>query len=96
MQIYRFCGIVAIKFMIMYLKNLKKYINALILGLLVASCSTKTIEEELEDWCNCEKQALENTTILDSCNQLMIDVSQKYEFDPEAVSAIQKSVKNCN
>lgn len=95
MQIYRFCGIVAIKFMIMYIKNLKNYINALILGLLLSSCSTKTIEEELDDWCHCEQAALENEAMLDSCNQLMIKISQKYEYDPEVVPLIQKSVKNC-
>lgn len=96
MQIYRFCGIVAIKFMIMYLKNIKIYINTLILGLLLSSCSTKTVEEELNDWCNCEKQATNDVSILDSCNQMMIEISQKYEYDPEAVPVIQKSVKNCN
>lgn len=80
----------------MCLKNLKNYINTLIIGLLVASCSTKTIEQELDDWCNCEKKAIENALILDSCNQLMISISQKYEFDPEVVPVIQKSVKNCN
>lgn len=66
------------------------------MGLLVASCTTKTIEQELDEWCNCEQSALENTAVLDSCNQLMIDISQKYEFDPEVVPLIQKSVKNCN
>jgi len=96
LQIYRFCGIVAIKFMIMYLKKYKNYINALILGLLLSSCSTKTIEDELTDWCNCEKQAVDDVTILDSCNQMMIEISQKYEYEPEAVPVIQKTVKNCN
>lgn len=80
----------------MYIKKYKNYINTLILGLIISSCSTKSIEEELDDWCACEKTAIEHPTLLDSCNQLMIDIAQKYEYDPEAVSLIQKSVKKCN
>ena len=95
MQIYRFCGIVAIKKLIMYKKKYKNFSKALILGLLICSCSTKTIEQELDDWCNCEKKAIEDVSILDSCNQMMIDISLKYEFDPEAAPIIQQKVKQC-
>jgi hypothetical protein len=95
LQIYRFCGIVAIKKRIMYKKKYKNSSKALILCLLIYSCSTKTIQEELDDWCNCEKKANEDVSILDSCNQIMIDISLKYEFDPEAVPVIQQKVKKC-
>jgi hypothetical protein len=72
------------------------YVLIFLISCSIISCNDTSIEQEMKEWCNCEIKALENILILDSCNQLMIDISKKYEFDPDAIPKIRKGVKECN
>lgn len=81
--------------MIMMTKKITKYVKVLFYIQILFSCTSNNIQNELDSWCKCEKEASENPSILDSCNQIMIDISIKYEFDPESVPLIRKKVKNC-
>jgi hypothetical protein len=60
--------------------------------LTLISCKDKALEAELDQWCACIQ---DNQVGSPECQDLMIKMSEKYEYDPGAVEIIQKRTKEC-
>ena len=60
-----------------------------------SSCTDKVLEEELDTWCNCIQEHQPNGQGDPECQELMIEMSKKYEYDPGAVEIIQKRAAEC-
>lgn len=73
-----------------------KNYHFLALSLLLIACSQKTIEQEMDEYCTCRKEHRENNNDFSKCNEMMREISQKYEFDPEAALIIEKKLETCN
>ncbi|XOV67023.1 MAG: hypothetical protein ACFHU9_15465 [Fluviicola sp.] len=66
---------------------------ALIISVSTA-CNQPTVEEEVDDICECIKSA-ENESDMDDCEQMMERITDKYAFDPEAADDIKKRLSEC-
>ena len=60
----------------------------------VYSCEQKSVEEEVDDVCECIKAA-ENDKEFDICFEKMEQISDKYAFDPEAAEDVKKRLREC-
>lgn len=61
----------------------------------LSSCETKSVDEDMNEYCNCVRDAAKNERKFKECQDKMIEISLKYEFDPEAVEVIQNRVSEC-
>lgn len=59
-----------------------------------AACDQPSIEEEVDDVCECIKSA-ESEADRDKCEAMMERISDKYAFDPEAADDIKKRLAEC-
>lgn len=67
----------------------------LALSLLLLACNQKSVEQEMDEYCSCQTKHRATDNDFKECNNMMREISKKYEFDPEAASAIQEKLKNC-
>lgn len=59
------------------------------------SCEHKTVEEDMNDYCECLDAVRNGEKDFKICQDIMIDISTKYEFDPEAVETIRNKAAEC-
>lgn len=59
------------------------------------SCQSQSVEADMDEWCACEKEAIDNVDHKSVCNELMTDITRKYEFDPKAVETIREKAAAC-
>ena len=63
---------------------------------LFQSCENKSLDQELNEYCECQKKSLEGERSAQECMELANEISDKYQFDPEAATKIQEKIKNCS
>lgn len=66
-----------------------------LLCLAMQSCENKTIDQEVQEYCDCQKEALNGNKDLAECTRIANRISDKYQFDPEAATEISEKIKNC-
>ena len=69
------------------------FCSILIAGATTA-CNQPTIEEEVDDVCECLKAA-ESASDFDKCQKKMESITDKYAFDPDASEDIKKRLSEC-
>lgn len=63
--------------------------------LMMQSCENKTIDQEVKEYCDCQKEVLNGNKDLNDCTALANQISDKYQFDPAAAEEISEKIKNC-
>lgn len=71
----------------------KTYLVSFLLLMVVTSCST-TVEEDLEEYCNCVGN-VESGFEMGECIGLAQGMMDKYSSDPEAAKYIEENIKKC-
>jgi DNA repair ATPase RecN len=61
---------------------------------MMLSCSSSAIEADMDEYCECISSAQNDVEML-KCAEQARDISEKYEFDPEAADYIKKRVQDC-
>lgn len=56
------------------------------------SCTNQTITEDAEAFCQCKK---DNFLHPENCNNLLQDLSDKYQFDEEASLELKEKIDEC-
>ncbi|MFZ9028972.1 MAG: hypothetical protein ACO2Z9_08135 [Crocinitomicaceae bacterium] len=77
---------------------MKKAFDVLIFSLAcltMQSCENKTIDQEVKEYCDCQKEVQNGKREVGECTALANQISDKYQFDPEAVEEISEKIKNC-
>jgi len=65
----------------------------LVLGGL-SSCEQNSLEQEVDDYCDCTKDA-SNESDTQVCREQLQEILDKYSFDPEASELIEKRLADC-
>lgn len=60
----------------------------------LSSCEQKSIEQEVDEYCDCAKDA-SNESENQVCREQLQEILDKYAFDPEATELIEKRLKDC-
>lgn len=81
-----------IEFMI---KAFRLLIVALVF-LAIQSCENKTLDQEIEEYCDCQKGVLDRVRDFHECQEIATEISDKYQFDPIAADEIREKIKNCS
>lgn len=81
-----------IEFMI---KPFRLFIVALVF-LATQSCENKTLDQEIKEYCDCQKGVLDRVRDFNECQEMAIEISDKYQFDPIAAEEISEKIKNCS
>lgn len=77
---------------------MKKAFGVLVLALAcltMQSCENKTIDQEVKEYCECQKEAMNGDKEMSECTAIANHISDKYQFDPEAATEISEKIKNC-
>lgn len=61
---------------------------------LITSCSTSTVEEDVDAYCQCV-QKMKSDQDKKRCNDLAQEMLDKYSYDPRAADYIETHVKDC-
>lgn len=64
-------------------------------GLLISSCSTTTVKEDMDEYCDCIQKYKHDPEGRESCYELMENIIQKYEYDHEAMTQIVDEASKC-
>ena len=72
-----------------------RLISFFLLSLFVLSCSSGTVEEEMQEYCSCLRENLHNPEGRDQCLELMEAILDKYSYDPDALKEIMEVAENC-
>lgn len=72
-----------------------KVIGIVFAGTVFTACNGNEVERDMDEWCACEHQAKNDPARHETCVELMLEISKKYEFDPEAVETIQEKALEC-
>ncbi len=64
-------------------------------GLVTQSCDNKSIEQEVQEYCDCQKEVLNGEREMVECSEIASQISDKYQFDPEAAQEVGEKIKNC-
>ncbi len=67
----------------------------LALSLLVLACKQKSVEQEMDEYCSCKQKHRDTDNDFRECNQMMTEISEKYEYDPGAADFIRERLKTC-
>jgi DNA repair ATPase RecN len=62
----------------------------------LSSCNNPSVEQDVERYCECRNTLENNLKPVTACSQILKEIIDKYEFDPEASEIITEKVKNCN
>jgi PBP1b-binding outer membrane lipoprotein LpoB len=92
-QKYLICGIVANKNK-GYMIRFKTYSIAVFTVVLISSCSTTTVEEDVQQYCKCMENVKSNSDIK-ACIPLAEKMKDKYGSSPEEAEYIIENIKKC-
>lgn len=59
------------------------------------SCGNKALEKDMDRWCACSREAKKDRTKNDNCMEIMLEIVEKYEFDPAAAKTIEERALEC-
>jgi hypothetical protein len=65
--------------------------SVLLIFSLLVSCEKKSLDEELQDWCNC-KQINQNQQ---ECESIIASIIEREEYNPEALAIIRQRILQC-
>lgn len=74
---------------------LLKSIGIVLLCTVFQACSDNQVEADMERWCDCQQKAREDASGQEACVEMMLEISDKYSFDPEAIKTIQEKAVEC-
>ena len=74
--------------------RIKKYLFPILLLGIISSCSTSTVEEDMEEYCQCVENA-NNGIERKACRVLAKEMMEKYENDPESAEYIKEHARDC-
>ena len=72
-----------------------KVITIVFAGTVFTACNGNEVEQDMDEWCDCQQKAKNDAAHHEVCVDLMLQISRKYEFDPEAVETIQEKALEC-
>jgi hypothetical protein len=72
-----------------------KVIAIVFAGSVFTACNGNDVEQDMAAWCNCQQNAKTDESQRETCVELMLKISDKYQFDPEAVQTIQEKAIEC-
>ncbi|MFT6501585.1 MAG: hypothetical protein ACJASQ_001701 [Crocinitomicaceae bacterium] len=72
----------------------KTYWFAIFTVVLISSCSTTTVEEDVEEYCKCVEN-VKNNYDLRACIPLAEAMKEKYGHSPEEAEYIIENIKKC-
>lgn len=67
-----------------------------LLAVVMQSCENKSIDQEVQEYCDCQQAAQNGEREMTECMEIANEISDKYQFDPEAVDEIREKIKNCS
>ncbi len=73
----------------------KTWLFPLLIPAVLCSCGGPGVEEEMDEWCECMSNALENPAEEGECFAIMDRITKKYEYDADAAAVIRKKVDEC-
>lgn len=74
---------------------MKKIFPLLFILFLIGACSDDTLEAEVDIYCSCMQQANRGECDKRKCVELLDEINETYEFDPEAGEYIVERMKDC-
>lgn len=74
---------------------MKKLIFPIGILFMLASCQNTTVEQDVQKYCDCVKNAQHDISKTQQCADIMNDIIVKYEYDPEASDKLQHLVNEC-
>lgn len=66
------------------------------IGLAFFSCETKSLEEEINDYCACKNLADKGQRNTEECVDILSSLVDKYQFDPEATEKLLSQISDCS
>ncbi|NRA12719.1 MAG: hypothetical protein HRT57_12250 [Crocinitomicaceae bacterium] len=93
MQKYLICGIVA-SIKKAYMTRFKTYTLAIFSVLLISSCSSATVEEDVEEYCKCI-ETVKGGFEMRECIGLAQELRDKYGNSPKDAKYIEENIKRC-
>ena len=60
------------------------------------SCETKSMEEEINDYCSCKSLADKGEQNTEECVDILSSLVDKYQFDPEATEKLLSQISDCS
>lgn len=79
-----------------FMKKVVGFVPVVMLVLTFQSCENKSIDQEVQEYCDCQESVQMGDRDMKECLQIANDISDKYQFDPEAVDEIREKIKNCS
>jgi len=76
------------------MSRIKAYTLGIFSIMLISSCSTTTVEEDMDEYCNCVENVKSGIDMRE-CLALAQEMQEKYEFDPEGAKYIQDHIQDC-
>jgi hypothetical protein len=76
-------------------RTFSKLIAIVFAGSVLTACNGSDVEQDMAAWCDCQQKAKTDESQRETCVELMLKISDKYEFEPEAVQTIQEKAIEC-
>lgn len=71
------------------------FFSALVIASIGVGCEERSVEEEVEDICQCIQEA-ETKAQFKKCYERMDEIADKYAFDPKAAEEVKKRLRECS
>ncbi len=77
------------------MKHLFLFTAAISVMILVGCSGTESMEADMDDYCACRHEMHLDDTKWKECAEIMVEITRKYEFDPDASDYIQQRIREC-